>query len=142
MTVLDDVLAEIERDSTIDETRLEFEILRIPQLQSRYLNRFTRQAIALRRLQGEFDSLKKSRAHFYLGKAPDEEYVRERNDVKVLKTDLDMYLAADRVLTEKAVEVQEQKMVVDALEKFLSSLRQRGYELKTVVDYMKFKAGA
>ena len=142
MTILDQVLSDIEAESNIDELRIEFELLRIPQIQSRFMNMFTRQSIALRRLQGEYDSLKKDRVHYYLGKAPDAEYVKDRLDIKVLKTDLDLYLAADPVLTAKSLALQEQKLAVEALEKFLSSLRQRGYDLKTAVDYMKFKAGA
>lgn len=142
MTNLHHVLEEIERDAVIDNTRLEFEILRVPQLYSKYLNMYTRESIALRREQGAYDALKKARAHFYLGKAPDEVYQRERNDHKVLKTDLDMYLAADGPLTDKAIELQTQKVLVEAIEKFLNVLRQRGYELKTVVDYIRFKAGA
>lgn len=142
MTVLESILSEIDRDSQLDETRLDFELLRIPQIHSRYLNQYTRQSIALRRLQGEYDALKKSRSHFYLGKASDEEYLKERNDFKVLKTDLDMYLSADAKMIAKSTELLEQKLVVETIEKFLNSLRQRGFELRTAVDYIKFKAGA
>ena len=84
---------------------------------------------------------KKAATHYYLGKAPDEENQKKPTNIKVLKTDIDLYLDADEELQALAKKVNTQKLKVETIENFLRTLNNRGYAIKTALDFRKFAAG-
>lgn len=138
-------LSEIEDliagDSELDENRLDFESLRIPLLHSKYYRIFMDEMRVLKEIQFQLAVQKKKKTEYYLGRAPDEEYREKPLDLKILKTDLDLYLAADEDLGRLERDSAMQKLKVEMLEKFISSLNQRGFSIKTALDFKKFKAG-
>ena len=79
---------------------------------------------------------------YYLGKAPDEEYQKKPTNIKVLKTDIDLYIDSDEELQALAKKVNTQKLKVETIENFLRTLNNRGYAIKTALDSMRFKAGS
>ena len=93
----------------------------------------------LKGAQFEYFKMKKIRTEYYLGKASDEAYQKEPLDHKVLKTDLDLYINPDDVLNRLEGIMASQKMKVEMLEKFTSSLYGRGFNIKTALDFLKFK---
>lgn len=138
---LNELLEQIEIDSKIDQNRLDFEALSIPSLHAKYYRIFLEEARILKGLQIDFAMEKKAATHYYLGKAPDEEYQKKPSNIKVLKTDIDLYLDADEDLQALAKKLNTQKLKVEAIENFLRTLNNRGYAIKTALDFMKFKAG-
>ena len=138
---LNELLEQIEIDSKIGHNRLDFEALSIPSLHAKYYRLFAEEARILKSLQADFAMEKKAATHYYLGKAPDEEYQKKPTNIKVLKTDIDLYLDADEELQALAKKVNTQKLKVETIENFLRTLNNRGYAIKTALDFMKFKAG-
>ena len=139
---LNELLEQIEIDSKIDHNRLDFEALSIPSLHAKYYRLFAEEARILKSLQVDFAMEKKAATHYYLGKAPDEEYQKKPTNIKVLKTDIDLYLDSDEELQALAKKVNTQKLKVETIENFLRTLNNRGYAIKTAVDFQKFQAGA
>ncbi|ASD50382.1 UvsY-like recombination mediator [Acidovorax phage ACP17] len=131
----------IAADSVLDENRLDFESLRIPQLHSKYYRLFMDEARTLKEMNFAYAKMKKEKTEYYLGKAPEEVYKEKPLDMKVLKTDLDLYMNGDMELHEMETKMQLQKLKTEMLEKFITTLNQRGFSIKTALDFMKFKAG-
>ncbi len=138
---LNELLESIELDSKIDHNRLDFEALSIPSLHAKYYRIFIEEARILKSLQVDFATEKKAATHYYLGKAPDEEYQKKPMNIKVLKTDIDLYLDSDEELQVLAKKVNAQKLKVETIEGFLRTLNNRGYAIKTALDFRKFAAG-
>ena len=138
---LNELLEQIEEDSKIDHNRLDFEALSIPSLHAKYYRIFVEEARILKGLQVDFAMEKKAATHYYLGKAPDEEYVKKPTNIQVLKTDIDLYLDSDEELQVLAKKVNTQKLKVETIEGFLRTLNNRGYAIKTALDFRKFAAG-
>ena len=138
---LNELLESIELDSKIDHNRLDFEALSIPSLHAKYYRIFVEEARILKSLQVDFATEKKAATHYYLGKAPDEEYQKKPTNIKVLKTDIDLYLDSDEELQVLAKKVNTQKLKVETIEGFLRTLNNRGYAIKTALDFRKFAAG-
>ena len=138
---LNELLEQIEIDSKIDHNRLDFEALSIPSLHAKYYRLFAEEARILKTLQVDFAMEKKAATHYYLGKAPDEEYQKKPTNIKVLKTDIDLYLDSDEELQALAKKVNSQKLKVETIENFLRTLNNRGYAIKTALDFRKFAAG-
>lgn len=138
---LEEIQDLIEEDSKLDDSRLDWELLRIPSLHSKYYRLYSSELSALKKLNLAYFSARKKKTEYYLGKAPDEVYKEKPLDIKILKTDVDTYLDSDEELHQSLTEMELHKIKVDMVEKFLSSLRDRGFNIKTAVDFMKFKAG-
>ena len=139
---LTDLLDSIERDSVINHNKLDFEALSIPSLHAKYYRIFIEEARILKQLQYDFAMEKKAATHYYLGKAGDEVYKEKPHNIKVLKTDIDLYLDSDEELQTLARKLNTQKLKTEAVEKFLNTLNNRGYAIKTALDFMRFQAGS
>lgn len=132
----------IDADSKIDENKLDWEIERIPSLHAKYYRIYMDELSSLRRATAAFHDIKKKRSEYYLGRASDEAYRKEPLNIKVIKTELDLYLNADPMYIEASDLFDSQKSKVVMLEKFIASLKDRAYSLRTALDFKKFTSGA
>ena len=139
---LSEIEQEIEKDSVIDDTRLEHESLRIPMLQAKYYRFFLAELRELKAAEYELGIVRKERTFYYMGKAPDEVYRQEPMDFKVLKSDLDLYMDADEKYVRARTRFDLQKAKTELLEGFIKTLNNRSFTIKNAIEYMKFKAGS
>ena len=79
---------------------------------------------------------------YYMGKAEPEVYKEKPFDLKVLKSDVSMYLEADEDLSIKRKTVEYSKTKVDYLEKTLKAIQDRSWSIKHAIDWRKFLEGA
>lgn len=96
----------IANDSELDHDRLDFESLRIPSLHAKYYRIFMDEAATLKSMSFELARMKREKMEYYLGKAPEEIYKEKPLDMKVLKTDLPMYMDGDSELHDMELKVQ------------------------------------
>lgn len=138
---LDDIVAQIEGDSIIDHAQLDHESLKIPQLHGKYYKIFIEELRVLKMYDKDYNSIKKDRVEYYLGKSGDEIYKVEPLDQKIIKQDLDLYLDADDKLATLRAKRDMQKAKVEMVESFIKSLNNRGFQIKNAIDFLKFKNG-
>lgn len=131
----------IAADSIIDQSDLGNEALKIAMLHSKYYSLFIREMKASRAADFAYAEVKKFRTHFYLGKCPDEVYMKETLDFKVLKQDLELYLEADRELVEADVKRLNQRMKSEMLEAFVKRLNTRSFDIKNAIEWRRFTVG-
>lgn len=141
---LDEIQLMWERDAQIDRTELGEESLRIPQLHSKYFKIFSQERLTLRKMEADFKRLYKDKYEWYNGTIA-EETLRERewepNPLKILRTDVSIHMEADQQLQNDNLKIELQKEKVDFVESILKSLPTRGYNIKSAIDWEKFKMG-
>ena len=140
----DDIRKMVEKDMVIDDSELDLESLKIPQLHNKYLNLFHDERILLRKLEVERRELISDKWEFYSGKMSEEELTRrgwEPFQLKVLKQDLDMYIQSDSDVTKIDDRITLQKEKVDYLASIVKSISGRGWEIKNAIEWRRFTSG-
>lgn len=134
-----------EKDSTIDRTELGEESLKIPQLHSKYFKIFSSERMTLRKLESDLKVLHKQKFEYYSGTL-DEQTMKENgwepNPLRILRTDLPIYLESDKEYSVLQLRIEMQKEKIDFLESIIKSLSTRGYQIKSAIEWEKFKVGA
>ena len=136
-----DLFEELEQDSKIDNTNLDLELTRIPYIQSKWMKKFLRLSRQLRKAETAYAQVKLARSKYWMGLGDDDEYREAPINRKVLKTELPDYLAADPLVLAAQEEYEVLRDVAAMVEKFISSLNNRGYNLGKAVDYVRWKNG-
>ena len=140
----DDIRKMVEKDMVIDDSELDLESLKIPQLHNKYLNLFHDERILLRKLEVERRELIRDKWEFYSCKMSEEELTRrgwEPFQLKVLKQDLDMYIQSDSDVTKIDDRITLQKEKVDYLASIVKSISGRGWEIKNAIEWRRFTSG-
>ena len=142
---LDDIHDQWTVDCTLDKTDLSSASRDVPKLHSKYLRIFSGERMRLRSLEEQRKSLVKLKHDYYRGLLSPEELQENGWDpfqLSVLKSDLPMYIEADKDIIELNLKIAIQQEKVDVLESILRSINNRGYLIKGVIDWEKFQMGA
>ena len=141
----EDLKRHVERDMKVDDTQLDLESLKIPQLHNKYLNFLQEERFNLKKMGFDFASLRRSKWEFYTGKMSEED-LEERGwepfDLKILKSDIDMYLDSDNdlILMKQKITYQEEKVFY--LESVIKEIGQRNWEIRNAIEWRKFVSGS
>jgi hypothetical protein len=114
-------------DLIIDETQLDTESLKTPQLHSKYLK-----------------VLRKKRWLYYTGKISQEELEEEGwepFELTILKTDLDKFLDSDNDLQSIDIRVKYKQTVVEYLNEIIKVITNRQWNIRSAIDWLKFTNG-
>ena len=131
----DKIIEEWKQDCPIDDTTLDKESVKIPTLHGKYLELHSREKIFLNYLEVEYKKLYKERWEYYSGKA------EKPFQLKLLKTDLYIYLDSDDKLCELKEKVDTQKQKVSYVESVIKSLETRSFHITNAINWRKFTAG-
>ena len=93
---LSELQDQVDRDIKIDDTELDMESIRTPQLHNKYLKLYTKYSLQLKRAQDDYKTLYRWKWEYYTGKATPDVYLEQPFDLKVLKADVSMYLDSDK----------------------------------------------
>ena len=126
----------------INDTELDLESLKTPQLHNEFLKHLTKFKLMLSRAETEYNVLKKDKWEYYTGKADAAVYALKPFDLKILRTDIDKYLDADIDLQKAKQKVDYLETTVDFLDRTIRQIANRGFTIKNAVDWRKFTSGA
>ena len=138
---IDELYNEIERDLKIDDTELDLESIRTPQLHNKYLKIYTTHSLQLKRLQDEYKILYRVKWEYYTGKASPETYKEKPFDIKVLRSDVGIYIDADTDLQQLSQKVAYTKQITDYLERILREINNRNWTIRNTIEWKKFLHG-
>ena len=93
---LSELQDQVDRDLKIDDTELDMESIRTPQLHNKYLKLYTKYSLQLKKAQDDYKILYRSKWEYYTGKADPDVYQEHPFDLKVLKADVGIYLDSDK----------------------------------------------
>lgn len=103
---------------------------------------YRKQSKYLRWLIQTHAEIKLYRQQYYLGQLPSEVYQKEKLRVKPLKTELPLYMAADKIMQEIDEKLKDAEDGVSFLEDTMKHVRDRGFNIKTAVEWRQFMSGA
>lgn len=142
---LEDILELWEADSKIDRTELGDEALLIPKLHHKYYQIYVKERITLRKFEAEMKQLKLDKYEF-LTQGPNEDNKDKgwRLPAKgmILKGDIPMYLDADDDIVNLSLKIGIQQEKIEFLDSIIKSIMNRGYLVKTALDWQRFTMGA
>ena len=138
---IDELYNEIEKDLKIDDTELDLESIRTPQLQNKYLKLYTTYSLQYKKLQDDYKVMYRFKGEYYGGKSPPEVYAEKPFELKVLKADIGIYLDADSELQQLSQKVAYTKQITDYLERILREINNRNWTIRNTIEWKKFLHG-
>jgi len=138
---IDELYSEVERDIKIDDTELDLESIRTPQLHNKYLKIFTKHSLQYKKLQDDYKVLYRVKWEYYTGKASPEVYAENPFELKVLKADIGIYMEADKDLQQLGQRMAYAKQIVEYLERILKEINNRNWNIRNTIEWKKFLHG-
>ena len=135
----------VAQDAVIDETQLDKESLRLPQLHNKYLNLFHDSKLRLEQQRNEYYRLRRFKWEYYTGKMDEEALARlgwEPFQLKILKQDLPIYMESDDDLIATSQKVAYWKEICDYLESVVKEITFRHNKIRNAIDWQKFLSGS
>ena len=126
---LEEIQRMVQADSVIDDTELDIESLKLPQLHNKYLNIYHNEKLLLSKYTGKMDEDTLSD----LGIEPFQ--------LKILKQDIDKYMESDEDIIELNLKVEYQKEKVSYLESIIKEVSNRHWKIKNAIEWRKFVSG-
>jgi hypothetical protein len=142
---LEEIYTEWDADSDIDTTDLGTESIKIPKLHNKYYKLYTSEKLLLRKYEAEMKSLKLAKYEFYT-QGPSAETKELGWEMPsrgmILKQEMPMYMEGDREIIALSLKIGLQQEKVELLESIIKSLVNRGFQIKSAIDWHKFTMGA
>ena len=138
---LETLQKQVDVDLKIDDTELDLESIRTPQLHNKYLKQFTKYSLQYKKAKDDYDGLYKFKWEYYTGKSTMEVYQAEPFDLKVLKSDVHIYLNADEELQKLGQRQEYLNVVVVYLERVLREINNRNWNIRNTIEWKKFLHG-
>ena len=139
---LEQLQLEADKDLKINDTELDLESLKTPQLHNKYMKHYTKFKLLLTRTEDELRTIKRDKWEYYTGKADPSVYQAKPFDLKIMRTDIDKYLEADEDLQKLSQKIAYLITVVDFLDKTLRVIVNRTYTIKNAIEWRRFTSGA
>ena len=138
---LETLQKQVDVDLKIDDTELDLESIRTPQLHNKYLKLFTKYSLQYKKAKDDYDGLYKFKWEYYTGKATMQVYQAEPFDLKVLKSDVHIYLNADEELQKLGQRTEYLNVIVVYIERVLREINNRNWNIRNTIEWKKFLHG-
>ena len=139
---LEQLQLEADKDLKINDTELDLESLKTPQLHNKWMKHYTKFKLLLTRTEDELRTMKRDKWEYYTGKADPSVYQAKPFDLKIMRTDIDKYLEADEDLQKLSQKIAYLITVVDFLDKTIRVIVNRTYTIKNAIEWRRFTSGA
>ena len=141
---IEDILDQWKNDSYIDRTELGDAALVIPKLHHKYYQIYINEKLTLRSQEADMKKLKLEKYEFF-----SQGHTEQTRNLGwelparglILKADIPMYMDADTELIKLSLKIGIQQEKIELLESIIKSLTNRGYQIKSAIDFIKFTMG-
>lgn len=140
----DELKEMVKKDISLDETSLDKESARTPQIHNKYLLFFMEEKLSLTRMETELDVLRKKKWLYFSGKMSQDELDEngwEQFDLHILKNDVDKIIEADDQVIKQKLKVEYQREKVNYLENIIKIINNRQWNIRSIIDWLKFTNG-
>ena len=138
---LDELKLQVQRDLKVDNEHLDTESLKNQEIKANYLDYKSRYELLLYKAKGDYKRMYREKWEYYGGKADAKIYATKPFDLKVLKTDLAVYITSDEEIINAENKVGYLETVVDYIKGVIKSVDNRGWDIKNAIEWKKFEAG-
>jgi len=142
---LNDIKNMVKTDLSIDQTVLDTESSRTPQLHNKYLVLFMDERLKLKRIENELLVLRRNKWLYYTGRMSKEELTQfgwEPFELNVLKTESNDLIDSDNDYIKMSEKTDFQKEIVLYLEGVVKIVQNRQWQIRAMIDWIKFTQGA
>jgi hypothetical protein len=134
---------EWQNDSKIDSTEPGKELLRNPNLHSKYAEQLMRHSLALKGQRLAYNALRRLRSDYYNGRMTQADL--EKNGLQqfplVLKSDIGLYLDADPALQALEQKIAIHEEAITLCGSILKTINNRSFDLRGYIDWIKYTQG-
>jgi ABC-type enterochelin transport system ATPase subunit len=141
---LDELKVMIKKDLDIDQTALDVESSRTPQIHNKYLVMFMDEKLKLKRMNNELSVLRRNKWLYYTGRMSQEELTQfgwEPFELNILKTEADDMIESDADYIKASEKVNFQEEKVNYLESVIKIVQNRQWQIRAMIDWLKFTQG-
>ena len=138
---LDELKLEVYNDLKVNDEHLDTESLKNQEIKAKYLDIKSKYELLLFKAKGDYKRIYRDKWEYYGGKADAKVYVSKPFDIKVLKTDLSVYITSDEDIINAENKIGYLETVVDYVKGVIKSVDNRGWDIKNAIEWKKFEAG-
>ena len=138
---LDELKLQVKKDLEVDDETLDKESYKNQELYAKYLDHKTNFELLLYKAKGDYKILFRDKWEYYGGKADAKIYVTKPFDLKVLKTDLNIYIESDEDIIKLEHKIAYLETTIKYIDGVLRSIQSRGWDIKNVISWKQFEAG-
>ena len=138
---LDELKLQVSQDLRVDDEHLDTESLKNQEIKAKYLDHKSKFELLLFKAKGDYKRLYREKWEYYGGKADAKIYASKPFGLKVLKTDLGVYISADEEIIDAENKIGYLETVVDYIKGVIKSVDNRGWDIKNAIEWKKFEAG-
>jgi hypothetical protein len=142
---LEDIHEQWATDCQLNIATFDNALNAVPLLHSKYLRIMSDEKMVLRRMEESRKELVKLKHDWFRGILPEEDMKEQGwqpNRLSILKSDIPMHMDADKDVITMNLKLSLQQEKVDVLEQIIRHISNRGYLMKTMLDWERFKVGA
>jgi len=139
---LEKLQEQADKDLKINDSELDLESLKTPQLHNKYLKHLTKFKLMLSRAEGNLYNTKRELWEYYTGKADASVYAQKPFNFKLLRQDVDQYIQSNEDYIKAKQKVDYLQTTVDFLDRTIRQITNRTFTIKNAIDWRKFTSGA
>ena len=124
-----------EKDSQLNDEKLDHDSLAIPKLHAKYLRLYSTFNTLKDQQELEVKRTYRDRWEYYTGKA------EKPFPIKLIKTDVPVYLEADEVYNKSVLKLKYYNQMVEALKAIMQAINNRSFYIKNAIEFAKFLKG-
>ena len=139
---LEELQYEAREDLAIkDQERLDQESFKNQNIKPKWLEYRSRYDQLLIMSKTNHQRMWRQKWEYYGGKADAKVYAAKPFDIKVLKTDLTMYIQSDDEILELQNKISYYESIIKYIDGVIKSIDNRGWDIRNAQDWKKFEAG-
>jgi hypothetical protein len=145
---IEQILEMWNKDSQIDEFKLDEATRDTSKMHAKYLELLTISKLQHRKKEAEFKVLLKDKWLYYNGKLSQDEmdargwkYDPFNGLSKPLKGEMDFYYDSDEDIIRAQQQIEYLKTTIDTIEEIINTLRWRHQSIKNMIEWRKFESG-
>ena len=125
----------------LDQERLDQESFKNQKIKPKWLEYRSHYDQLLIMRKADHQRMYRAKWEYYGGKAEAKVYVAKPFDLKVLKTDLQMYINSDDEILELQGKISYYDSIIRFIDGIIKSIDNRGWDIRNATDWKKFEAG-
>ncbi len=139
---LDELKKESYKDLPINKVEnIDQESFFNQEIKAKWLDYKSRFELLLAKNKGDYQVMYREKWEYYGGKADAKIYAAKPFDLKVLKTDLQMYIASDSDIIDLSNKIAYLETTIKFIDRVIRSIDNRGWDIKNAISWKQFEAG-
>lgn len=142
---MDELKTMMADDSKVDDTILDQESTKIPQLHNKYLNLLHEERLRYKKLESDHKTLYRHKWEYYTGKLDKKELDElgwEPFQKKILRGDVNIYLDSDSDITISTARMSYSSAKLQLIEDYMKSINNRNWNIRNAIEWRKFLHGS